>query len=255
MAVKAFNFMRFQPSLWTEQQVAQTSSAGTPVLNVSEDAPSNSDRTQLKTTVTPLTSPNSSFNAYTAKHDTVAWVRGAYTPTDPDSEDTEDQCFVRPRNFPIFEFRNNPGQIYTSMPLSEIKRMLHRYQQGSALFNPTLTQRTINLRLLESALQTNPALAVVINGYELNNVLLSTPVTRLDVDAERTRDNIEIQNAKTRAERMRFLKFYVQSNGQMVSLRVGENGSVKFPHYPDEATALKVFETLEPIIDSCSEIV
>ena len=252
MATKAFNFVTFEPSLWAGQQGSQTDPDGNAVLNVSENAPSSADRSLLKTTVTSVASANTSFNTYTAKHDTVLWVRDTYLSTDPDSDETEDQCFVRPKQFQIFEFRNAPGSIYTSMPLTAIRQMYNRYKE-EGYGNSDLKRRTTNLLCLESTLQGNPSLVVVIHGYDLINVLLSTPVARMDVDAERTRENVEIQDAKTKAERMRFLKLYVQATGQMVSLRVGENGSVRFPNYPDEAAALEVLEMLNPIIDSCSQ--
>ena len=252
MAAKVFNSVRFQPSPLTPQLGTQANPGRSIVFDVAEPAPSSADRPVLKTTVTSSDSPNPAFNAYTAKHDTVVLVRDTYLSTDPDSDETEDQCFIRPRHFPIFELRDTPGLVYTSMPLTEIRKMLNRYQEQHGHNGEDLMRRTVDLRCLEIELQGNPSLPVVIHGYDLSNVLLSTPVDR-DVDAQRTRENVEIQEAKVRAERMRFLKAYVQADRQMVSVRIAENGSVRFPNYPDDTIALELLEKLEPLIANCSQ--
>ena len=251
MGVKAFNFVRLEPQvLLSGGRGLQGVSAGDVVMEISEEAPFDASREKLKTVVTLLDSPSDVFNVYEVKHDMVTYVRDVYPLADPSSDDVEDRCLIRRREFPVFEFRDTPGVIYTSMPLTEVRRMCRRYEEEYS-WKSSIGRRAVNLLCLEENLQREPSMAVVVQGYELLNVLLSTPVNRMDVDAERTLDNVEIQDAKTRAEKIRFLKLYIQAGGQMVSLRVGENGTVRFPNYPDDPVALKALERIEPVIQGC----
>ena len=258
MAIKTFTFATFEPPLWDAQYKSTGDLGGDLVLDVSEDAPPHLNRTLLRTRITTVPSPNPKFGVYTATHDVVVRVSGTY-PTavsvnDPDSDQLEDQFYTRPRTFTVFELRDAPGQIYTAMPIPQIKQMIQRFQKSHGHNGSVARTRTVNLRELERALKADLGLVVVIHGYDLANVLLSTPVARLDVDADadETEANLEVQHAKTRAEKLRFLKLYVQAQDQMVSVRVGENSSVRFPSYPDDGPALKVLELIEPIVAKCS---
>ena len=255
MAVKMFAFARFEPPLWvvSDNPDPAEASSGDIVLDVAEDAPPQTDRPLLKTTVQALPSPNSNFNAYIARHDVVVRVRDAYG--DPSSDELEDQCYVRPRPYNIFELRNSPGQVYTTMPLLQIKQMIRRLQETHRASGALPQLRDVDLRALEDALKTNGGMNVVIHGYDLANVLWLTPVSRLDIDANETAANLEAQQAKTRAENMRVLKLYVQAPNQMVSVWVGANGSVKFRNYPGDDNAMHVLEMIEPIIATCLQTV
>lgn len=245
MPVKSLNFTKLSTPLWDPQ----LSQPNTPILEVYEDAPAGLDRDQLKTTITPFESPNPRFNAYTAKHDSVTRIPDTYSPFDPNSDETYDQYIVRRRNFEIFEFQNNPGQLYSALPLAEMKRFLNRWSDCLQIPKPTLARRSVNLRSLEAAIQTSPSLVTLIRGYNLAEVILSTPVSMLDVDSDRTQENIEIQDAKRKAGKIRFLKLAIQADNQMVQIRIGQNGTIRFADYPGHPPTLEVLDKLEPLID------
>ena len=257
MAVKTLNFVRFEPSLWGE--VMDPSQSVTKVLDAFESAPDGVDRNQLRTRVNlhPL-SPHSAFAALTAIHDIVVPIRGAYAPLeggDDDPDTLQDRLLVRPKDYNIFEFRSRAGQIYANMPISYIKRMSFRQRQTlteDGESGATLSVRLVNLPNLENALKQTTALSVKVVGYRLERVLLSTPITRLDVLAEEIESNTEMQDAKGKAERMRFLIIDVVTESALIRVRVAENGAVNFPDYPGDGIALDVLESLEPIIDKQS---
>ena len=259
MAVKTFTSTRLSPPMWDSQHIPAGGPSGDIVLDVAEDAPPASDRSLLKTRVRVLPSPHSGFNAYVATHDVVMRVSGTY-PTaasagDPDSDDLEDQCYTRPRSYNVFELRDAPGQVYTTMPLAQIKQMIRRFHETHGASHTRSEPRIVNLHNLESTLKGAPGINVVVHGYDLENVLWSTPVSRLDIDANETTANLEAQNTKSSAENMRVLKLYVQAIRQMVSARVGVNGIVKFPNYPGDEEAMYVLATLEPFIANCLQVV
>ena len=255
MVVRTFTFTSFLPRLWDAPHIPPEEAGGEIVLDVEGNAPPSSNRSLLKTTVRALPSPNSSFNAYVVRHDVVVRVRDAYptaaSDSDPDSDELEDLHLTRPRNYSAFELRDTPGQVYTTMPLPQINQMLNRVQESRGLSGVLLEPREVNLHDLENALKSDGTINVVIHGYDLKDVLWSTPVSRLDIDANQTTENQEAQHAKSRAANMRVLKLYVQVPNQMVSARVGANGSVKFPNYPGDDKAMYVLEILEPIIATC----
>ena len=258
MVAKTLNFVRFEPSLW--DGLVDPSPLLINVLDVAETAPEGAGRNQLRTKVNlHPSSPNDAFDALTATHDTVVQIKGAYVPSDDDDDDTDelqDRFLVRPKDFNIFEFKGKSGQIYANMPLTHIKKMSHRHKQTAkedGQSGSTLNLRLVSLPNLETALKHATTIAVTVVGYGLDRVLLSTPVTRLDVLAEEIETNTEMQDAKGKAENMRTLMMDVAVEDELVRVRIGENGAAYFRSYPGDGLALTVLEILEPFIDSHSD--
>ena len=130
-----------------------------------------------------------------------------------------------------------------------MRQMLRRYR-GTYTDDVDLNRRIVDLDCLEQ--QLSPA---NIDGYLLTDILMSSPVRRMEIVGQRLGENDEVQNVKGRADKLRALEFSWQHRGldRVVYVRVAENGAVRFIDYPGDATALRVLADLEPLIARCED--
>ena len=166
---------------------------------------------------------------------------------DPDG--LQERIYVQPREFHIYEFAEKAGQLYVTTPELTMRQMLRRYRDTSTN-DVALNRRIVDLDCLEG--QLSPA---NIDGYLLTDVLMSSPVQRMEIVGQRLGQNDEVQDVKSRADKLRALEFSWQRVGmdRVVYVRVAENGAVRFIDYPGDATALRVLADLEPLIDACDD--
>ena len=102
---------------------------------------------------------------------------------------------------------------------------------------------------LENALRTQWA-GTTIGGYRLQNVLLTTHVRSYEVLGSVMEDNLEAQDAKSKAGTIRAVAFTMQYDDRIVQAMVSANGDVTFLNYPGDRVALGFLEQLEPFIDA-----
>ena len=265
MAKKTLNFAVFTPGLWDEAQglVASTFTSGqtsveapmsTVVLDLSEDAPAETKRKQLRTRITSLSTPHDAFKAFHASHDMVNHVN-AYAETDTsqsDDPDTlQDRPFVVPRQFQLYELGNTPNQFYFAAPETLMRSVFKRYKdrQGQSLHKHQ--HRIVDIRDLETKLTDDFS----INGYKLRNIQSTPTISAVDVAGLNLSENTEVQDVKNRAELMRAIGFIMQSeNKEAIRVQVAQNGAVTFLDYPGEASALGILHQLEPIIRSSADL-
>ncbi len=166
---------------------------------------------------------------------------------DPDS--LQERIFVQPREFQIYEFGDKTGQLYVTTPELIMRQMLRRHR-STYTDDIDLSRRIVDLDCLEKQLA--PA---TIDGYLLTDVLLGSPVQRVEIVGQRLGQNDEVQDVKERADKLRALQFSWTRRGmdRVVDVRVAENGAVRFTDYPGDETALRVLGDLEPLIERCED--
>ena len=103
---------------------------------------------------------------------------------DPNPDDVMDRSFVQPRDFHLYEFRNNPGQVYVTTPEAVVRRVFRRARETHRGQGIALNLRVINLGDLEDALNN-----AEIIGYKLVDVLSNTPIATYDVLGDDIRNN------------------------------------------------------------------
>lgn len=265
MAKKTLSFAVFTPGLWDEAQgtLASTFTYGQTsvivpvskvVLDLSEDAPAETKRQQLRTRITSLSTPHDAFKSFHASHDIVQHVN-AYAETDTsqsDDPDTlQDRPFVVPRQFQLYELQDTPNQFYFAAPETLMRSVFRRFKDlhGQSLHKHQ--HRIVDIRSLEAKLTDDFS----INGYKLRNVQSTPTISAVDVVGMNLSENTEVQDVKNRAELMRAITFIMQSeNREAIRVQVAQNGAVTFLDYPGDANALGILNQLEPIIGSSADL-
>lgn len=253
MARRTFTFAEFTPAVW------RTGTEGsTDTTVVAEPAPDGVEREELQTVFNVLpVAIHDRFNGFTIRHDEVKGVT-AYAPgtdDDPSPGDVREFRVVQPRWAFLYELVDDPGQIYVTAPDAVLRRILRRARATNAGLGIALRVRSTDLDAIESTLgsATSVTLTEVI-GYKLLNVSSKTPITTLDVVGEDIINNDEIQDAKSRAGRVRALAVRIQFRQSIIELWITEKGGVSYLNYPGDEPALELLMMLNPIIEQCSEL-
>ena len=248
MARKSLNFAVFDPMLWGGVVPSDPSA---PVLEVQQLAPSGSPRAILKTRVfSRPTSPHDAFSAFNGRHDVVKRVQ-AYAPVDENGSETDalqEQIYVQPIEFHAYQLQTAPTNLYMTASDLTIKAVFRRYRETTGNYHATLSCRVVNIGDLEQRLS-----EMEIVGYTLRNVRSTTPITNYDVLGPQMDQNTEVQSAKSRAGDIAAITFELQSDQQILRVRVSQNGSVTFANYPGDAIALGVLDRLEAYIGNSSD--
>ena len=267
MARKSFFFADFNPAVWRAgvpadrvvpvlqllaQGVGDVLDVPPAPLAVAELSPDGVDREELKTVfhTVPVTA-HDAFETFSVRHDEVRNIR-AYaegTDDDPNPDDVTDRSFVQPRDFHLYEFRNNPGQVYVTTQETVVRRIYRRARETHDDQGMALNLRIINLGDLEDALNDTE-----IIGYKLVDVLSNTPIATYDVLGEDIRNNLEVQAAKGRAGQMKAVAIRLQHGDEIISVWVYQNNTVTFLNYPGDNSGLGLLNLLNPIIGNCSEL-
>ena len=254
MARRTFQVVSFEPVLWEQNNILDGHS---PVLSVSELAPQGAPREHLRTKVfSRLETPHPAFNAFNGVHDIcrryVAYAETDDVGADQDTiDEVQEQIYVSPSHFHAYELRRNPGMFYATASESTLKQMFRRYRNTTQQHDATFNQRVVQIADLEPVLRGNMVADTV--GYTFRNVTSVTTITTMDVEGPQIGENREVQNAKQRAESIRFIKFDLQWGEHLHRVRIGENGSVSFASYPGDETALAVLDLLEGYVSAHSE--
>ena len=221
-------------------------------LAVAEPAPDGVDRQELKTVFHALASTaHDSFGTFSVRHDEVRRIR-AYADgadDDPDPDVVMERSLVQPRDFHLYEFRNNPGQIYVTTQEAVVRRIYRRARETHGQQGMALNLRRTRLDDLEGSLNNTE-----IIGYKLVDILSNTPISTYDVVGEDIRNNQEIQDAKNRAGDMKALAVRLQHGNEIIEVWVYQNGVVTFLDYPGDNPGLGLLDLLNPIIGNCSEL-
>ncbi len=155
-----------------------TSDVPSPIA-VAELAPDGVERQELKTVFLGLpTTAHDAFDTFAVRHDEVRQVR-AYTEgtdDDPSPDEVTERRYVQPRDFHLYEFKNNPGQVYVTTQEPVVRRMYRRARETHDDLGLALNLRSTKLGELESALNN-----AEIIGYKLVDVLSNTPIATYDV--------------------------------------------------------------------------
>ena len=268
MARKTFFFADFNPAVWRAgvpvdpavtvspfvvEAVSDDLDVSPPPLAIAESAPDGVGREELKTVFHTLpTADHDAFETFSVRHDEARNIR-AYsegTVDDPSPDDVTDRSFVQPRDFHLYEFRNNPGHVYVTTQEPVVRRMYRRARETHGGQGMALRLRNINLGDLEAALNN-----AEIIGYKLVNILSNTPIATYDVLGEDIRHNQEIQGAKTRAGGIKALAIRLQHGNEIIAVWVYQNNVVTFLNYPGDNPGLGLLSLLNPIIGNCSDLV
>ena len=254
MARRTFQLVLFEPALWSQ---ANLSDGDSTVLSVSELAPEGSPRKNLRTKVfSRAETPHEAFNAFNGVHD-VCRRYMAYAESDEggadqtDTEQLQEQIYVSPSYFHAYELRRIPGMFYATSSESLLKQIFRRYRETNQRQDVTFNQRVVQIADLELALRNDMSADTV--GYTFRNVSSETTITSMDVEGSQMGENQEVQDAKNRAESIRFIKLDLQIGEHLHRIRIGENGSVSFAKYPGDETALAVLDLLEQYMSRYSE--
>ena len=259
MARKTFHHALFEPPLWdlghhtpiVMQEPELLPTAGDLVMEVVEPAPEGCPRQQLRTkVVAQARTPHEAFAAFAGTHDEVKRL-SAYADPDgngPDPDEVQERILVQPRRFQVYEFTAQPGYLYVTAQELTMKQVFRRYRTTHSDDGTTYSRRVVRLESLEHAV----ANAEVV-GYVLLDVAMTTPVERLDVQGLRISQNLEVQDAKSKAEQIKAVSFRLQAGDEIVRVQIDRNGSVAFINYPGDETALGILDRLESIIDSIAD--
>ena len=257
MARKSFLFADFNPAVWRAAVLADPFAPGPafveqglaaaldypPPLAVAELAPDGVDREELKTVfhTLPVTA-HDAFGTFSVRHDEVRSIR-AYaegTDDDPSPDDVTERSFVQPRDFHLYEFRNNPGQVYVTTQEAVVRRVYRRARETHGNQGMALNLRNTSLGDLEATLNN-----AEIIGYKLVDVLSSTPIATYDVLGDDISNNREVQDAKNRAGAMKALAIRLQHGGEIIAVWVYQNSAVTFLNYPRGQSGTWVVEPIE----------
>lgn len=266
MARKSFFFANFNPPVWRERiqtdsvviadlvsdQTLPDSSDVPPPLTVAESAPDGVDRAELKTVFhTVPTTAHDAFTTFSVRHDEVRNIRAyaAGTDDDPSPDDVTERSLVQPKDFHLYEFRDDPRQVFVTTPEAVVRRMFRRARATHSQQGMALNLRNTNLGDLETALS-----SAEIIGYKLVDVLSNTPIANYDVLGEDISNNNEIQNAKSRAGDIKALAIRLQHQNEIIAVWIYQNGAVTFLDYPGDNTGLGLLDQLNPIIGNCSDL-
>ena len=253
LARRTFTFAEFTPTVW---RTGPEGSTDTTV--VAEPAPDGVERAELQTAFNALPiTVHDGFHAFNVKHDEVRAVT-AYTSgtdEDPSPDEVREYRVVQPRYAFLYEFVAAPGQIYVTTTDAVIRRILRRARATNTGQGVALRVRNTDLSAIESALgsATSVTLTDVI-GYKLLNVSSDTHIATLDVLGENISNNDEIQNAKSRAGKVRALAVRIQFRQGIIELWITEKGGVSYLHYPGDEPALELLMILNSIIEQCSDL-
>lgn len=248
MPARRFTFARFEPHLW-QVKAGPVDNPMPIVLDIEVPAPDGAQRDTLRTKIVRRAeSPNPAFRSFVVSQDEYASFLDY---KDANTDETIERTRTYPATFQIHELHNFPGAMYANVGVSALKEVLRRYRESTGKAAVVLHQRIVRLEELERLLKAEGE--VSIQGYVLLNVRSTPPIDRLAADGANVDTNAEVVDAKRRAEGIHRISFDLVRDTQVLGVRVGVQGDVRFMNYPGDAIALGALAWLDDRIDRCSD--
>ena len=188
-------------------------------------------------------SPHDAFGPFDVMHDIPTRLR-SYPDSDEDgtdSEETTERIYIRPYPFEVYEFLQTPGLLYCTTSDLVLRQMFRRYRNSAEGRGAGFRHRVVRLDELEGTLRREWP-GTNIAGYKLQDVLLTTHVGTYDVLGNEMENNLEAQDAKTKAGKIKAVAFSTQYGNQIIRAMVSNTGAVMFLDYPGDEIALVVHQ-------------
>ena len=170
----------------------------------------------------------------------------------PDTDAVEERVYIRPKQFPMYEFRATPGEFYMAAGGGVASQMVKRFKSSGGRSDSVRLRRIVRLGDLERALVT--LFSAEPFGFKAIEVLGPTTIDSYEVQGPQIAQNPEVQDAKARAKDLSTITVNMQGSAdEMLRLQIAKDGTVIFGNYPGDHTSLSILAGLDKVFKDNSD--